>query len=753
MMASERDIIDKLVEQLQRKYDPRLFKIKTEVRISDKDHKALPLIADIVIEAREGERAFPFIVFEVKRGSFSPTGEIQLFHYMNALKTKYGVLTNGTSFIYYNRNEKNNFVEVPNIPTRLTEDISYDKRALNEAGNLSYKLTKISWSIAESLRNKARYDPIRIFSTIQKILVCKIVDEVHSEQPLFLTRNRSPKEVSMSLDQLFNKAKTIYKDVFPPYEKIELEERILYDVVSELESYSLRKTPLRIIRDAYEVTASRLLSDPRIGDYITPAKLTDFVVRLLNPSVNDRILDPAVGAGNFLTSCILRVIAESDREQSVNFKDYLKHNLFGIERNLNIATVAKVNLILQGATPQNIAIGNALSPMRPFQGQKFDIVFSHPYFGEVIDNERELGLLTTITSRKSEIAFLLLGLDYLRQGGKLAIIMPEGFLFSSSAEIIRKYLLDNYTLKAIIGLPPGLFLPHYGIKTSLLIIENRFPKDNLHPGKIFMVDIDDVNFLTSQMKDVSDQISVRYSLFSKGDKKSIEEHEKSTIFLISPGELGANNWSVKYHNIRLFSDYAASQRLDEVVEIFQGVSVSSAKYHDHPDGFTRLPYIRISDLKDGRIDPNNMKYVDPTDVKNIVNYVVKENDILLSIRGTIGKVALVNREFNNAIASSQLAILKVKDRNTLDAVYLYYTLASSKTKRQADVFKTGMFINGLSLKNLRQIRLLIPPLSQQQLIVDKIGQEEQKFRQALEYVRKPMAERISDILKGHEANG
>jgi restriction endonuclease S subunit len=185
--------------------------------------------------------------------------------------------------------------------------------------------------------------------------------------------------------------------------------------------------------------------------------------------------------------------------------------------------------------------------------------------------------------------------------------------------------------------------------------------------------------------------------------------------------------------------------VSEIVEISRGVRIASAKYSDKQDR-DEVAYIRISDIDKGRIRPNKLRYVKIDEISDITRYVVKEGDILFSIRGTIGKVALVDRQFDNSVASSQLAILRPKKKD-LNASYLFYILASSTTKKQADLLKRG-FIHGLSLKDLGNIRINLPPLEEQQQIVNNIRLEEVRYDEAAQFLQKTMAERISEIMSG-----
>jgi type I restriction enzyme S subunit len=185
--------------------------------------------------------------------------------------------------------------------------------------------------------------------------------------------------------------------------------------------------------------------------------------------------------------------------------------------------------------------------------------------------------------------------------------------------------------------------------------------------------------------------------------------------------------------------------LREIAQIFRGMPISSSKYSFEQDR-NKVPYIRISDMQKGRIVRDKLKYININEIRDITRYIVKEGDLLFSIKGTIGKVALVDRQFDNSIASSQIAVLRSKKRD-LNPNYLYYVLSSSTTKKQADLLKHG-FIDGLSVMDLENIRIKLLPLEQQQRIVANIEREEERYEEATLVLQKSMADRITEIMDG-----
>jgi len=186
--------------------------------------------------------------------------------------------------------------------------------------------------------------------------------------------------------------------------------------------------------------------------------------------------------------------------------------------------------------------------------------------------------------------------------------------------------------------------------------------------------------------------------------------------------------------------------LEDIVWIIRGMPASDSQLYNEPND-TRLPYILSSDIVDRKINSEKVKYLEPAENPTIDQYIIKVNDILISIRGIAGKLVLVNKELGNVIASSQIAILRIKSEQ-VSPEYLYYVLSSTYAQHQLAEYKIGKNISGLSLKDLLKVHIPVPSLLDQHEIVKRIKITEMKDREPTE----PIGISLEEFIKREESD-
>jgi type I restriction enzyme M protein len=285
--------------------------------------------------------------------------------------------------------------------------------------------------------------------------------------------------------------------------------------------------------------------------------------------------------------------------------------------------------------------------------------------------------------------------------------------------------------------------PESKIRTNVMILTKSSDRIESSNYKVFMAEIADaIDARTSDSK-YFDTIISKYGAFIQG--KEIEPSREPTVFSIDASRL-QNNWSVSYHipqPEQIGSKYAKSKLGDLLVGVTRGIATAASKYSKKADD-VRVPFIRISDMVNGRINNVKIMYVNPKEIPQADKYGVKEDNILISIKATLGKVSLVTKEFDNSIISPQIANLKIK-RDALEPNYLCYVLSSAYVKRQIERLATHgvVGLSQISIKALKKIDIPVPTLDQQKKIVERIMIEELKYRRSTDYA---MPERINDIL-------
>jgi len=203
-----------------------------------------------------------------------------------------------------------------------------------------------------------------------------------------------------------------------------------------------------------------------LGEYFTPRHIVKVMVKLLNPQIGETIYDPFCGTGGTLIETFKHISHNMARTKS-NWKQLREKSLFGNEITTT-ARITKMNMILIGDGHSGIQQKNSLkNPVN----DKYDIVITNmPY-----SQKTEYGSYYDLPTNNGDsvcIQHCIKAIDKTSENGRMALVVPEGFLFRKDLQKTREYLLDRCVLKSIISLPQGVFLPYTGVKTNILYCTN-----------------------------------------------------------------------------------------------------------------------------------------------------------------------------------------------------------------------------------------------------------------------------------------
>ena len=197
------------------------------------------------------------------------------------------------------------------------------------------------------------------------------------------------------------------------------------------------------------------------------------------------------------------------------------------------------------------------------------------------------------------------------------------------------------------------------------------------------------------------------------------------IFTVKASKLG-ERWDVSFNKPFELVLPQKKNRLEKLANLTRGISVPSKEYLDYSSKVGLL-YIRISDISNGRIIGETAKRISP-----ILGKVrLKTGDILLSIRGSIGKTALVTENFEGAVPSSQLVVVRPIE-HIVDRKYLFRVLSSIIVKKQLDHIQVGQVISYVTMRELRRLLIPLPPLQEQLRIVSRIEELEKRYAKTIE---------------------
>jgi type I restriction enzyme M protein len=233
--------------------------------------------------------------------------------------------------------------------------------------------------------------------------------------------------------------------------------------------------------DMYEQLLRDLQAAGNAGEFYTPRAVTEFMVRMVNPRLGEKVMDPACGTGGFLT-CSIEHIRKHD-VKTVEDEGRLQANILGIEKKPMPHLLCTTNMILHGIdVPINIRHDNTLSYPLISWGpqQRVDVIVTNPPFGGMEEDGIETNFPTAFRTRETADLFLVLIMQMLKTGGRAALVLPDGFLFGEGIKTrIKEKLLEDCNLHTIIRLPNGVFSPYTGIRTNLLFFTKGAPTQHI----------------------------------------------------------------------------------------------------------------------------------------------------------------------------------------------------------------------------------------------------------------------------------
>lgn len=284
-----------------------------------------------------------------------------------------------------------------------------------------------------------------------------------------------------NISLLFNLAKKEWPGMFDKKDVIELSPAHLNICVKELNKISLYKTDLAIIDTAFEYLLPKSAKGSR-GQYFTPRHIIAEMIKILNPKIDEYILDPACGSGGFLLHAAKFVENKNTPPK-----------IYGIDIDNRMMKIAKALVLIAGFENTHIYKANSLAEIKEIKDNSFDAICTNPPFGgeardaeilqeyELAKNNR--GKVQKIVQR--HILFIERIIRFLRPGGRAGIVVPQGILNNTNLSYIREWLFTKARIIGIIGLDINTFKPHTNVKTSLLFIQ-KWQEKELTDYPVFM---------------------------------------------------------------------------------------------------------------------------------------------------------------------------------------------------------------------------------------------------------------------------
>ena len=495
-----------------------LSHIAIEVRVTRGSNKSNTR-ADIVVY-KNAKHQKAFIAIELKKSSQKDLREAkeQALSYANFLKADYALATNGKEKIaLYIKEDSNDLInDIPpyggNAPIwkylRNSENSDISKITTDELKTLLEKIHNYLW-------NGGKRNPAEAFSEFSKIIFTKIMDEKIAEydpdyklENYEFQKNRDEDKFALEnrIKGLYQKYKEKDSNVFDNALILDADE--IKFLVENLESISLSETDLDIKGKVFQKFFADFFKGTA-GQYFTPLNIVRFMVECFDLRQNDLVLDPSCGSGGFLLQTLQYMQEKSKKldgeyNQKRFWHSFAEKNLYGIEISGGISQTAKMNMIIHDDGHTNVITADGLDSFEnfikknnKFQKNTFNFIFTNPPFGSSIPASKpyfedfsfaksEVHFIDKIidkkspkdlSGQKSEILFLERYFEFLKEGGIVACVLPDGILTNSSLQNVRDYLLERFYLLASFSLPQHTFSNYgAGVKSSILVLKKKDKK-------------------------------------------------------------------------------------------------------------------------------------------------------------------------------------------------------------------------------------------------------------------------------------
>ena len=472
--------------------------------------------ADIVVYRPDG--ITPKIIIEVKAPNQENDVQ-QLKSYLNAEGAPVGVAINGkTRLILYRPYPKDFDDTLDDIPAsdEEVEDVLAKRRILKDLKEEDLKET--IKTLEELVLANSGADS---FEEIFKLIYTKLYDEKEAQnrpnQELYFRKSPTgnPEETKRIIDDLFNQAKSEWSDVFERTDKIKLSPEHLSVCVGELQDVRLFGSNLRIIDEAFEYLLPDVAKGKK-GQYFTPRVVIDMCVQMLNPQNREYVVDTACGSAGFLVHAMQYVWKNLPTVETC--KEYASRYLWGIDFDEKSTKISRAIMLIAGDGKSHIFKTTSLDTrewpdrfkselkdlrlvteyddyeqnrenQETLKNLEFDILLANPPFaGEI----KEKQLLTQYVLGKNQVGklqskvgrhllFIERNLDFVKTGGRLAVVLPQGIFNNTSQGYVRKYIMKKARILAVVGLHGNSFKPHTGTKTSIIFLQ-KWNEDELDEG-------------------------------------------------------------------------------------------------------------------------------------------------------------------------------------------------------------------------------------------------------------------------------
>lgn len=482
--------------------------------------------------------------------------------------------------------------------------------------------------------------------------------------------------------------------------------------------------------NAFEYLLSIMGSQGDAGQFRTPRHIIDMMVEIIDPKKNETILDPACGTAGFLISAYRHILAQNKDEDgkstlTADDRKRLTENFAGYDISPDMVRLSRVNMYLHHFTKPKISEYDTLTSEEKWD-DCYDVILANPPFmtpkGGIMPHSRY-----RVKAKRSEVLFVDYIAEHLNPTGRAAIIVPEGIVFQSANAYkeLRKYLVDDGLLYAVISLPAGVFNPYSGVKTSILLIDKSFARLK---DEILFVKLNNDGFdLGAQRREIEGSEIPEIIRIVQKYHADLEPQTADDEILQHPLVTIASKEQISKQDYILVGERYSSNSMPEgkykVVSLgdkslFQVESggTPSSDILEYWDGNIRwatlvdLPAANlITELKDTE------RTISPLGLEKSSAKLLPAGTVLVSTRATIGRVAIAEYETATNQGFKNIIVL---DDSIISNRFVAYMM-TALTDRMVSLASGGTF-KEISKSNFLTLSIPLPPLTIQEQIVSEL---------------------------------
>lgn len=513
------------------------------------------------------------------------------------------------------------------------------------------------------------------------------------------------------IDKMVNNAElpSLFRDIlrgaYIPYRDPETLNRFLKEIAEF--SYDNSED----LGNAFEYLLSIMGSQGDAGQFRTPRHIIDMMVEIVAPRKDETILDPACGTAGFLISAYKYIDAQNRDEEgkstlSGDDKKRMAQNFAGYDISPDMVRLSRVNMYLHGFSNPQISEYDTLTSLEKWD-DTYDVILANPPFmtpkGGISPHNRY-----RVSAKRAEVLFVDYIAEHLNPTGRAAIVVPEGIVFQSQTAYknLRRYLVEDNLLYAVISLPAGVFNPYSGVKTSILLIDKTLAKEK---DSILFVKLNNDGYdLGAQRREIKGSEIPTVIQILKSHQKGISIEDYSGVAIARKTDIAKEDYILiaeRYKEEKIRTGVWPFVKLKNVCSLDRHLTYGQIH-----------PYVGMEDVEPETGIISDTVFDSDRSVGTGASYQFDENHILYGrLRPYLNKIAMPN--FSGR-CSTELIPIRVHESTLKE--YVGYILRSPKSVAYAESTYIGARMPRTDLRAFLELQIPLPPLEVQSRVVEEI---------------------------------